>query len=555
VNWFGLDSLRQINRLREVLVVLARYGFGELIQQLRLSRFLPWGRRVRDRSGGRTTAERVRMVCEELGPSFIKIGQILSTRPDLLPPEWIEELSRLQGRVRPIPFADIEQALKEDWGEEGWHRLRAFEHEPIATASIAQVHRGVLPDGTEVAVKVRRPGIEGQVEIDLAILQRLAKLAADYIPDLARHDPVRVAEEFSRSFRAEIDLGNEARNIERFRKNFQGHPRVAFPAVQWEYSGQSVLVTEFIPGEPALTPPEVLESRGYDRHSLAREGAQAFLKMIIEDGFFHADPHPSNVLFTGPQHITFIDCGMVGRLRPELREQLLDLLLALIAEDTEAAVDAFLEIGRAPADLDREALLGHAETFIERYHGAALEQIRLGEILVEFVRLLREHAITLPPDLALLAKALITVEGLGQVLDPDFDMVGEAEPYLNRMARQRYRPDRLAQRMWEEVRQGGSEMRGVYREARGALRSLSSGIRVQLEFQHLRRFEQELDRASNRIAFALVVAALIVGSSTLVQSEIGPTVYGYPMLGVIGFGVATFLALWLLWAILRSGRL
>ncbi|HKJ88486.1 MAG TPA: AarF/UbiB family protein, partial [Gammaproteobacteria bacterium] len=358
---FGFDGLRQFNRLREVLAVLARYGFAELIQQLRLGRLLPsWARKHPERARGLSTAERVRRICEELGPSFIKIGQILSTRPDLLPPDWIEELSSLQGRLPPIPFADIEHEIREAWGDEGWHRLARFDRHPLATASIAQVHRGTLNTGEEVAVKVRRPGIEEQVEVDLRILKRLAQLAADHLPDIARHDPVRIAEEFSESFRAELELSLEGTNLERFASNFGNRREVSFPAVYWEYTSETILVTEFIEGPMALTPPTELDELGYDRNRLARVGARAFLKMIIQDGFFHADPHPSNVLFPEPDLVCFIDCGMVGRLRPELREQILGLLLALIERNAEEAVEAFLGIGYPPDDLDREQLLRHA---------------------------------------------------------------------------------------------------------------------------------------------------------------------------------------------------
>ncbi|MFA9462060.1 ABC1 kinase family protein [Thiohalorhabdus sp. Cl-TMA] len=553
---FGLDGFRQINRLREVLAVLARYGFAELVQQLRLGRLLPsWARKSPERARGLTTAERVRRVCEELGPSFIKIGQILSTRPDLLPPDWIEELSTLQGRLPPIPFADIEQELRSAWGDEGWHRLGRFDRHPLATASIAQVHRGTLDTGEEVAVKVRRPGIQEQVEVDLRILKRLAQLASDYLTDLARHDPVRIAEEFSESFRAELDLTLEGRNLERFRENFRSRREVRFPEVYWEYTSETVLVTEFIGGSMALTPPETLDEQGYDRNRLARVGARAFLKMIIQDGFFHADPHPSNVIFPEPNLVCFIDCGMVGRLRSELREQILGLLLALIERNAEEAVDAFVSIGRAPSDLDREQLLRHAERFIDRYHGVRLENLQLGEILLDFVRLIREHHIALPPDLALLAKALITVEGLGQVLDPEFDMVSEAEPYLRAVLRARYRPDRLAMRLLGRVEAGGAETQAIYRDFRSGLRRLGQGTPIQFEFRQLRNLEQELDRASNRIAFALVVAALIIGSAQLVQAGAGPVVYGMPMFGLVGFGVAAFFGLWLIVAIFRSGRL
>ena len=552
---FGTESLRQVNRLREVLTVFARYGFGELVQQLRLGRFLPkWVKRA-ERESGRTTPERVRLICEELGPSFIKIGQILSTRPDLLPPDWIEELSHLQGRLPTIPEADIEASLRAAWGDAGWQRLARFDRAPIATASIAQVHRGVLPSGEEVAVKVRRPGIEEQVDVDLRILKRLAQLAADHLPDLARHDPVRIAGEFSASFRAEMDLSKEGRNLERFRANFRDRRDVAFPGVYWEYTSETVLVTEFITGPMALTPPTELDAQGFDRRALARTGARAFLKMIIRDGFFHADPHPSNVIFPEPGRVCFIDCGMVGRLRRDLREELLDLLLALIDRRSEDAVDAFLRIGRPPPNLDREELLRHAEDFIDRYHGVRLENLQLGEILMDFVRLIREHYIALPPDLALLAKALITVEGLGQVLDPEFDMVSEAEPYLRGILRARYRPDRLLQRGLGVVSDGGAEVRAMYRDLRHALGRMGQGTPIELEFRNQERFERELDRASNRIAFALVVAALIIGSATLVQAEAGPVVYGLPLFGLVGFGVAAFFGLWLIIAIFRSGRL
>src|SRR5574341_235671 len=415
---------RDLGRVQEIATVLLRYGFGDLVRRLGVA--VHW--KERGQPLELDSPQRVRRALQELGPTFVKLGQILATRVDLFPPEWIEEFEKLQDQAPPSDFDAVRMQLAEDLGAPPEEIFTAFEAEPIAAGSIAQVHRARSADGTELAVKVRRPGIVPVVEADLRLLARLAETIEAHFPDLAGLRPREVVRQFTRTMRAELDLAAECRNAERVATAFRERPEIVVPRVYWEWTGERVNVQAFVDGTPSRDP-AALEAAGLDRRALAHHGAQAMLKMMLDDGFFHADPHPGNVFYLPGNRVAFIDFGMVGHLSERRRDELVQLLNGLVGRDAEAVVDILLEWA-GPAKVDADKLAGDVDAFIDRYHGVPLEELRMSAMLADITAMLREHRLALPPDLALVLKACLTLETYGRELDPQFDMVGEAAPFL-----------------------------------------------------------------------------------------------------------------------------
>src|SRR5574341_926484 len=415
---------RDLGRVQEIAATLLRYGFGDLVRRLGIA--------VHWKEGGQPvqldSPQRVRRALQDLGPTFVKLGQILATRVDLFPPEWIEEFEKLQDQAPPSDFDAVRMQLAEDLGAPPEEVFAAFEPEPIAAGSIAQVHRARAADGAELAVKERRPGIVPVVEADLRLLARLAETIDAHFPDLAGLRPREVVRQFTRTMRIELDLAAECRSAERVAASFRERPEVVVPRVYWDWTGERVNVQAFVDGTPSRDP-ETLEAAGLDRRALAHRGAQAMLKMVLEDGFFHADPHPGNVFYLPGNRVAFIDFGMVGHLSERRRDELVQLLNGLVGRDAEAVVDILLEWA-GPAKVDADKLAGDVDAFIDRYHGVPLEELRMSAMLADITAMLREHRLALPPDLALVLKACLTLETYGRELDPQFDMVGEAAPFL-----------------------------------------------------------------------------------------------------------------------------
>jgi len=542
-------TARDLGRLQEIGAVLLRYGFGDFARRLGIR--LPW-----KAAAARPALEapaRVRLALQDLGPTFVKLGQILATRVDLFAPEWIAEFEKLQDRAPPAAFPEVHSQLTEDLGAPPQTVFSMFDPEPIAAGSIAQVHRARLADGTEVAVKVRRPGIVPVVEADLRLLARFAEILEARFPDLARFRPREVVRQFTRTLRAELDLAAECRNAERVAQNFREHPEIVVPAVYWAWTGERVNVQAFVDGTPSRDP-EALEAAGLDRHVLAHRGAQAMLKMVLEDGFFHADPHPGNVFYLAGNRVAFIDFGMAGHLSERRRDELVQLLNGLVGRDAEAVVEILLDwAGAARVDTAKVSL--DVDAFIDRYHGLPLHELRMGAMLADMTALLREHQLALPPDLALVLKACVTLETYGRELDPQFDMVGEAAPFLQAATLERFGPARLAKRGWRAGRMLLEVLSDLPRDLRELLRSAKTGkLQVHVDLTSLHRFGVQLDGAANRLAIGIVTAAFIVGSSIVMTVEGGPTLFGLPLLGALGFSGALVGGAWLFVSILRSGR-
>lgn len=551
-----LMAARDIGRLNDIAGVLIRHGFGDAVRRLGLADTLARAGHVlhwdhADDLARLDPPAQVRRALEELGPAFVKLGQIMAGRADLFGPDWIAEFAKLHSRVPAVAFEDLRPQLREDLGGEPEAVFARFDLEPLAAASIAQVHRAQLNDGTEVVVKIRRPGIVGVIEADLRLLERAAGAAEQDWPALKPYRPRQLVREFARSLRRELDLAAECRHAERIAANLAALPDVVIPRVHWAHTGERVNVQDFIDGVPGEDLARI-DREGFDRKLLAKRGARAVLKMIVEDGFFHADPHPGNVFYLPGNRLAFIDFGMVGRLSNRRREELLQLLLGLVEKQPQAVADVLLEwTGDQPHSVQLSQLEEEIQAFVEEHHGTPMAQLHLGQMLAQVTTILREHRLALPADLALLIKAFISLEGMGGQLDPDFHMTTEAMPLLRHVMRARYQPQALAKRSWQALRRTLQVAGQLPHDLSRLLRRARHGqVHVGIEIAHIRRVGDQIDRAANRLSLALVIAALIIGSSIVMTVGGGPTLLGLPAFGLLGYvgaalgGAAMLRSIW-----------
>ena len=556
--WQAIGAVRDLGRLHDIASVLIRYGFGDLVRRIGMAGALERAGRAMHWHEPEALARleppaRVRRALEDLGPSFIKLGQILATRVDLFPAEWIAEFSKLQDAAPAIPFAELLPQLTEDLGAPPETVFARMETQALAVASLAQVHRAWLADGTAVILKVRRPGIRPIVEADLRLLARLAEIVESEAPELRRYRPREVVRQFTLSLRRELDFSAEGRSAERIAANFAGHPEIVVPRIHWPWTGERLNVQDHVEGIPGRDVAAV-DAAGLDRRLLARRGARAVLKMMLEDGFFHADPHPGNVFYLPDNRIAFIDFGMVGRLSEERRYQLAVLLHGLVSHDAEKVAEVLLDWSGG-VQIDSETLQPEIDAFVDQYRGVPLKSLDLGAMLSDLVAILREHNLALPPDLALLIKAFITLEGMGRQLDPDFDMAGEAARFLEQVLLAHAAPGAILQRGWRTLGSALALIAGLPQDLRQLLRSARHGkLQVQVEVLPLKHFGDRLDRAASRLAISIVTAALIVGSAIVMTVEREPALPGLPSFGLLGFIAAVIGGVWVLLSIWRGGK-
>ncbi|MDD2672397.1 MAG: AarF/UbiB family protein [Syntrophales bacterium] len=552
-------TYRHIQRYRQILGVLFRHGFGDLINRLELGHSVDLGVRTMsgkslrmDRKG---RAERLRMVMEELGPTFTKMGQILSTRPDLVPADLVAELSKLQDEVPPFPFGDVREIVQAELGMPLDAVFECMEEAPFAAASIGQVHRARLPAGREVAVKIQRPGIRETVEVDLEILRDLAGLAERRIPELKLYRPVRIVDEFARIIKREMDYTVEAGNMERFARQFQDNHRVRVPAVHRAFSTERVLTMEFVSG---IKISEILklDQAGLDRKAIAERGADLVLEQVFKHGFFHADPHPGNIVVLPENIVCYLDFGMMGYVDRRSREDFADLVYGYVQKSEEKTVAALLKIVETEQEPDLGELERDIRDFMEIHLYRPLKEIRLAGLLQDFMGILSKHRLILPENMYLMIKTLSQMESLGMMMDPDFDMTEKAAPFIRRIKAERYRPGRIISGLVDSGEEWLDHVRSVPAEVRAVLSQVRLG-KAQIGFEHrgLVSLIFEMDRSSNRIAFALIISSLIIGSSLIIATDIGPYLFGFPIIGLAGFTVAGIFGIWLVIAIFRSGKL
>ncbi len=558
--WETISAIRDLGRVQQIASILIRYGFGDLVQRIgmggaleRTGRVLHW--QAAEEMSKLDSPTRMRRALEELGPTFVKLGQVLATRVDLFPHEWIAEFGKLQNSVPPLPYAEIYPQLCEDLGDTPENVFARIEETPLAAASLAQAHRAWLADGSAVILKVRRPGIRGVVEADLRLLARLAEIIDAQVPDLKRYRPREVVRQFTLSLRRELDFAAECRNAERIALNFADHPEILVPDVYWEWTGERLNVQALIEGIPGRDL-DAVDAAGLDRKVLARRGAETILKMVLEDGFFHADPHPGNIFYLPGNRIGIIDFGMVGRLTEERRFQIAQLLHGMATHDGDAVVQVLLDWADTGGIVDEQRLHADTDAFVDQYRGVPLKQLSLGDMLADVTLILRDHGLMLPPDLALMIKTFVTLEGMGRQLDPDFDMASQARPFLERALLQQHAPAALMRRGWRAMSSTLDLLSRLPRDLRQLLRNARNGkLHMEIEVTSLKQFGDQVNHAANRLTLGVVTAALIVGSSIVMHASSGPSAgTGWPTLGILGFIGAVLGGVWILLSIWRSGR-
>lgn len=547
-----LHTGKDLLRMNELATILLKYGFADVIRRLGLSTPVEHaGKLVRSsmrpdmlRMG---TAERLRHAMEEMGPTFVKLGQVLATRVDLFPLDWIAEFEKLQDQATAIPYEELVPHLEAALGKSLESAFARIDPKPIGVASIGQVHSGLTRRGQKVVLKIQKPGIRAKTESDLRLLDQLAKLAADNSVELRRYRPVELVREFKRSLTRELDFTIEARNADRIRKNLRSLKWLTVPRVYWELSSQTLQVQEHIQGIPARATDE-LDAEGLDRVLIARRGALAAWKMALEDGFFHADPHPGNFIIQSGNRIAMLDFGMVGKLSHSRREQILQITRSVVLREAEqcAAVLSNWSDGQ-PVRFDQ--LVSDVEDVISQYHGISLSQLDITALLTDITALVRNHNLVLPSDIALFIKAIITLEGFGRLLNPDFDLMTEAEPLLKRMIRTRYSPVRLAKSLSLRALDVVDK---VYAPPHAG--NLPSQQEGSIDPRHLERLVARLERGQYRQVQALLVSAGFIGGSLMLAGRVPPAPWEISLFGLIIFLGSAGWASWLMFVSRRFLR-
>jgi ubiquinone biosynthesis protein len=551
-------ATRNLGRLSEIAQVAVRHGFGYWFDTHRLTDLFP-RRSARDEVDGQPSqrGQHLREMLDELGPTFVKFGQLLSTRPDVLPPDIINELRGLQDDVRPFPIADVEKVIEEDLGLTIGQLFAEFDEKPIAAASIGQVHRATLPNGKQVAVKVQRPGAPRQIEADVALLYQAAKIAKERVRALDFIDAHQLVDEFARSIRQELDYRLEARNADTFHRNFAGHPHVRVPRVFWTYTRSRVLTLEWIDGiQVADIDPEHWSLE--DRRAIAYLMTETWMTMIFRHGFFHGDPHPANVLVLGNgDQIGLVDFGAVGKLTDDDISKLTRIFIDAAAENIEVLPRRLAELGvRYPKEREEEFLAELREMYY-RYYGASLAEIDPLQVIREAFQLIYSMNLRLPTRFLLLDKAIATLGSVGVDLYPEFNVFEVARPYARGLMLERFTPQRMANRARKESLRLGAMALELPYQIHDVLEEFRDG-QIEIGFVHkgLDDLLNRMDVVFNRLVIAMVVAGGLIGSSLIgIFAKTGPHVLGINIISVIGFAFSGLLGLWLLWGVVRSGRL
>ncbi|MFZ5632605.1 MAG: ABC1 kinase family protein [Bacillota bacterium] len=545
---------KHIKRYREIANVLLKHGFGHIAHRLGLTKFLSVSGKIflKRESGTErfSLAERARMALEELGPTFVKTGQILSTRSDLIPPDFITELEKLQDRVAALRFETVKQQIERELGRSLEELFAGFEPEPLAAASIGQVHRAVLPGGREVIVKVQRPDIEKIIDVDLEILYDVARFL-ERSGWSETYSPVEAVAEFDRVLHEELDYNAEGRNADAFRKNFAGDPDVIIPLVYWEYSTGKILVMEYVRGIKFNDLQEI-ERLGLDRPALARKSVMALFKQILIDGFFHGDPHPGNLAALPGEKVVFMDFGMAGFLTDKTRIEVGNLLMALAGRDTRAVAKSLSQLWVVPGDVDKNILQRDINFLLRKIYEVPLSQVSLAKTLSDIMAIAFKHHISVPAEFALLVKTLITMEGVAEKLDPGLSIVNVVSPFSKRLIMERLSPQTLSKTAWNNLREL-SEALSLLPEQVGEVLGQAAGgnLRLKHQFPQVDEVLVRVNKMTNRLAFSIVITGLIIGSAFLARN--GSILSGQAPVAEVGFLVAGLLGFWFLVSILRSG--
>ncbi|MCH8029864.1 MAG: AarF/ABC1/UbiB kinase family protein [Candidatus Dadabacteria bacterium] len=544
-----LTKIKDLQRLRQILAVLAKYGYGHMIERLGLEGSKVLGTIIPSPTAPKgTNPERIRSAFEELGPTFIKLGQILSTRPDLVPPDYVAEFSKLQDDVSPFPIEEVEDQIRLELGTEIPDAFSRFDPTPVASASLSQVHKAVLKNGRQVAVKVQRPGIKPLIESDIDLMYLLARLATKTIPELNLYSPIKIIREFERTMMKELDFTIEAANSERFRKNFKNNEEINFPAVHSDLSGKRIITMDFINGVK-ITDAKVL---GIDQKTLARLGLRAVMEMVFRDGFFHSDPHPGNVFVMPHPLITYLDLGQVGRVSEDIKNRMLLLLLAITREDFEEVVQILYRIGIKEEDVDTGEFRSDVLDICEKHFGKQLKYIELGAFLKDIFEGAFRHKIRIPYEYALMCKALVTMESVGKTLDPEINIFEESKPYLLEIFKNRYSFENISKDLTKALAYLSTTLQEAPPQIKNILDRLEEGkFKIRVDDAGAVKRALMWEAAINRIILVVLIALLVFSSLMLLIFKSSSALAVFFAVG--GFALASFLGLWVILSILRSG--
>ncbi|WP_206831566.1 ABC1 kinase family protein [Alicyclobacillus fructus] len=552
--------VRHLSRYKDIAQILVANGFGWFIDEIGLLDLLSLPRRLlsgREDRESMSTYERVRVVLEKLGPTFVKLGQIASLRADVFPPELIEQLAKLQDDVPPVAFSEVKKIVEDELGQPLYEIFRAFDEEPVGSASIGQVHRAELQNGDEVAVKVQRPDIRRKIEVDLDILMDLARLAERHFEWAAYYELTGVVEEFRHTLLNELNYTVEAHNADRLRRVHEGDPGVRIPEIYWEYTTPRVLTMEYVRGIKLQNRDELL-AEGYRTDEIARRVTHAVLTQMLVHGVFHADPHPGNLAVLPDHSILFMDFGMVGRLSADMKQHLAALVIALMRRDTRAILRVLNRMGVVPPDIDEHRLYRDVDHLREKYYELPLTQISLGEAVSELFAVAYRHRVRIPSDLALVGKTLVTVEGVVEGLDPSFRILHIAEPFGRALLKERARPRQFASYLARGAVEGLEFLSDVPRHVIDILRHWRQGkIRIELEMAELDALTRQLVRIGNRLSFSITLLAFsifmtgLLIATVLKKSPAG--LWSFPTTEV-GVAVGLFLLFLLILSIWRSNK-
>ncbi|NDY70619.1 ABC transporter [Desulfobacter hydrogenophilus] len=545
-----INDLRKLGRFKDIVAILAKYGFDDIVLRLDVpgSDLL---RKMHPVETGKSGYERFRAAIEDLGPTCIKFGQIMSLRPDLLPQEVLAELEKLQDDVPAAEYPDIESVVRENLGVPIRDVFSRFDREPIAAASLSQVHQAVLRrEKTFVAVKVQRPDIEKTIKLDLDILEGIAGFLDQQFEDLQVYDLPELVRVTRRNMIKELDFTQERNNME-IARSYVSEESYIIPVTYEQYSNDKVLVMELIRGKNFKG---LCSASGWDRERIALKGLKVLVKQILDDGFFHADPHPGNLLITEDMNLCVIDWGLVGRLTEKDRFQLISLLKAFVEKDSEALVHIFLRICHTGGrNVDAGRIERELMEILDNYHAVPIKDINVGQFLMSMTALMRAHHLGMPSNLSLMVKALVTAEGSARLVYPELDIVSEISDYVHGLVKKRYRPEVI----WRSVRNSLASLWYSQRQIPeqlgrvvGRLEQGRLGFRFRLE--KLEQLVDSLESASNRLTAGIITGAIIMGSSMIITTGVGPFLFGFPALGVIGYIVSVVLGLWLIYTILKT---
>ncbi|MDP2682543.1 MAG: AarF/UbiB family protein [Deltaproteobacteria bacterium] len=552
-------SYKNIQRLRQIIAILISHGFYPIIEKMYLTKLISLPQRIMRKKATAdheaiSLAVRTRLAFEELGPTFIKFGQILSTRPDILPREFIREFLKLQDEVPPFPFQDVIKVIEDEFKRPAKELFREIDERPAAAASIAQVHRAITMDGEDVVIKAQRPDIEAIIDTDISILQHLAKLIVKYIPEARVYDPAGMVDEFAITIKKEMDFTLEASYTERFKQNHSDDPRVFIPAIYWNLTGKKVITMERITGIK-IDNVEKLKANGIDTEKIGHIMTEVLFRQVFEFGIFHGDLHSGNIFVTGPEQIALVDFGIVGRVDREMQENLADIFVGLMSEDYELLTRVYLRMGILPEDINEASFTREYQELLFSYFGKPFKRTSVGELLTSYIRLASRHRIRMPRELLLLDKCILELEGLSRLLHPDVNVLVESQQFASRLIAKRFGPAAMAKGAVDTMREYQAFAKTLPSQINQILKKMTSD-KFTIDFVHkgLEDLMGEMDRSSNRLTFGVIVAALIIGSSLVMAFGGGPKLFGYPFLGIFGFLIAGFMGLWLAFLILRSGK-